>query len=210
MRRRRTLDTISFVLLFSFLLFGFSGVAAAADNPLDVVKAGVDEVVSVLQDPAYNTPERKDEQLEKIWSVIRDVFDFETIAKGTLRRHDWEKFSTEQQREFVDLFTDLIGNTYLGRLQSEYHDEKVVYKEQEMLSDSKAVVRTMVNRNSVEIPVDYRLFLKNGKWRVYNVFVENTSLVTNYRDQFSRILMRGTPADLLAKLREKSKEPERS
>ncbi len=210
MNRSRVHFLVSTVLLLPVLLFVFPGAPAAAEKPMDVIKSGVDEVVRILNDPSYDTPEKKEAQREKIWTIIRDVFDFETIAKGTLRRHDWEKFSTEQRREFVDLFTELIGNTYLDRIQSEYHEEKVVYTEQEMLTDTKAVVRTMVQRSSVEIPVDYRLFLKDGNWRVYNVFVENTSLVSNYRDQFSRILMKGTPDDLLAKLREKSKEPEQS
>ena len=196
---------LRFFLLFT-LFFMLSGVAPAAEKPIDIIKAGVDEVVTVLNDPKFDTPEKKEEQREKIWSIIREIFDFETIAKGTLRRHDWERFSEEQRRQFVDLFTDLIGTTYLGRIQSEYHDEEVVYTEQEMLSDTKAVVRTKILRDSVEIPVDYRLFLKNGNWRVYNVYVEKTSLVTNYRDQFSRILMKGTPADLIAKLKEKTKE----
>jgi len=72
-----------------------------------------------------------------------------------------------------------------------------------MLSDTTAIVRTKIIRESLEIPVDYRLILRGGAWRIYNVNVENISLVTNYRDQFSRILMRDSPAKLIEQLRER-------
>ncbi len=192
------------ILLLTVFFIVFSAAMASAEKPIDVIQTGVDKVFGILNDPAYAPEGKKDEQRDKIWTVIRSFFDFDTIAKGTLRRHDWDRFTEDQKKEFIDLFTDLIGETYLERIQGEYKNEKVVYGEQEMLSDSKAVVKTTIVRESLEIPVDYRLYLKNGNWRIYNVYVENTSLVTNYRDQFSRILMKGTPAELIEKLREKT------
>jgi len=175
----------------------------SADNPMDVIKTAVEEIVDLLKDPQYDLPEKKEEQREKIWEVVHNTFDFQTIARGTLRRHDWDSFSPDQKKEFTELFTTLLGNTYLERIQSDYRDEQVVFTEQEMLSDTTAIVRTKIIRESLEIPVDYRLILRSGAWRIYNVNVENISLVTNYRDQFSRILMRDSPAKLIEQLRER-------
>jgi phospholipid transport system substrate-binding protein len=180
-----------------------SAAPVSADNPMDVIKTAVEEIVDLLKDPQYDLPEKKDEQREKIWEVVHNTFDFQTIARGTLRRHDWDSFSQDQKKEFTELFTTLLGNTYLEKIQNDYRDEQVVFSEQEMLSDTTAIVRTKIIRESLEIPVDYRLILRSGAWRIYNVNVENISLVTNYRDQFSRILMRDSPAKLIEQLRER-------
>jgi phospholipid transport system substrate-binding protein len=75
-----------------------------------------------------------------------------------------------------------------------------------MLTDTRAVVKTNIVRASEKIPVDYRLINEDGSWKVYNVYVERTSLVSNYRDQFGRVLMSGSPADLIERLREKVKK----
>lgn len=190
-------------LLLTLIIMILFAAPSSADTPMDAIQTAVEEIVGLLKDPQYNPPEKKEEQREKIWNVVHNIFDFQTIARGTLRRHDWERFSEEQKKEFTDLFTTLLGNTYLERLQSDYRDEQVVFTEQEMLSNTTAIVRTKIIRESIETPVDYRLILRGENWRIYNVIVENISLVTNYRDQFSEMLMRDSPAQLIEKLQDR-------
>ena len=43
-----------------------------------------------------------------------------------------------------------------------------------------------------------------GKWKIYDMIVENISLVENYRSQFNRILASATFDELLKKLQEKT------
>ena len=50
------------------------------------------------------------------------------------------------------------------------------------------------------------MILKEGHWKVYDVVVENVSLVLNYRTQFNDILSKNPPEHLLETLREKVKE----
>jgi phospholipid transport system substrate-binding protein len=72
-----------------------------------------------------------------------------------------------------------------------------------MLSDTQAEIQSKIVTASKEIPIFYRMILKNGKWRVYDVVVENVSLVQNYRTQFNDILAKDTPEQLLETLRKK-------
>jgi phospholipid transport system substrate-binding protein len=197
---KRLLLTLAMMILFA--------APSSANNPMDIIQTAVEKIVDLLKDPQYDPPEKKEEQREKIWNVVHDTFDFQTIARGTLRRHDWDSFSEEQKKEFTELFTTLLGNTYLERLQSDYREEKVVFMEQEMLSDTTAIVRTKIVREGLEIPVDYRLLLRGDTWRIYNVIVENISLVTNYRNQFSEMLMRNSPAQLIEKLKDRVNKSE--
>ena len=62
------------------------------------------------------------------------------------------------------------------------------------LSDGKAV------------PVAYRMMLKNGRWVVYDVLIENVSLIKNYRSQFQDVLSRGTPEQLIDKVEARARE----
>ncbi len=194
--------------LFIPIVFLLLITPASAEEPLDVIKDAVNQIIDILKDPQYDDSDKKEEQRQKIWDVVTDIFSFNIIARGTLRRYDWERFSDKQKKEFTELFKELLGNTYLERLQSDYQNEKVVFEDQEKLSETTAMVRTKVVRNDTEIPVDYRLIFRDDRWRIYNVYVENVSLVTNYRDQFSRILMKKSPEELLEQLREKVEKPE--
>ena len=72
---------------------------------------------------------------------------------------------------------------------------------------SKVEIRTEVALNDGRrIPVSYRMLQKNGAWRVYDVLVENLSLVKNYRTQFQDILTTGTPDELIGRINEKARE----
>jgi phospholipid transport system substrate-binding protein len=74
-----------------------------------------------------------------------------------------------------------------------------------MLSDNQAEIQTKIITSSKEIPIFYRMILKDSKWKVYDVVVENVSLVQNYRTQFNDILGKNTPEQLLEILRKKVK-----
>ena len=74
-----------------------------------------------------------------------------------------------------------------------------------MLTNNQAEIQTRIVTASKEIPIFYRVILKDGKWKVYDVVVENVSLVENYRSQFNDILETDTPEQLLEILRKKVK-----
>ena len=67
-----------------------------------------------------------------------------------------------------------------------------------------AVVKTrIVSKQSTELPVDYRMFRRGDRWRVYDVTIEGVSLVANYRSQFDRILQRSSFQQLVNQVKEK-------
>lgn len=184
------------------LPFFLSSIGYSA-QPTDVLKEPMDEVVRILKDPEYKNGEKKFEQHEKLWETIQVLFDFREISIRTLARN-WKKFSKDQQKEFVEIFSEFLGNIYIERLQGEYKNEKIVFEGEEMISDTKATVKTkIVRENNIEVPVEYRMRLRNEKWRIYDVRIEGVSLVKNYRTQFKQILMKESPDQLIKRLRDK-------
>jgi phospholipid transport system substrate-binding protein len=186
------------------LLFGGSGVGLAkTPEPMDAIRKPVERGLELVNDPAYRSPEKQEELREKIWNLVKDVFDFRAISMRALGRN-WRDFSDPQRDRFTDAFTELLKNTYLDRVKGEERGEKVEFLEQEKITDNRAVVRTLLHTEDTQIPIDYSLLLRGDDWRVYDVNIEGVSMVKNYRTQFAEILNNESPDTLIQRVREKN------
>ncbi len=194
------IKTIGSVLIL--MSFGMTHLAYGA-QPLDELKGPIEQVINILRDPQYKDAAKKDLQREKMWEIARKIFDFEAIARGTLTRFRWDGFTPRQREEFTDVFTEFIGNNYFNKIQGEYHNEEVVFLKQEMFTESKARVMTKIRRESIEIPVDYSMWLRDGGWKIFNVYIEGVSLLGNYRNEFERFLTNSSIGDLISELKKK-------
>lgn len=191
-------------ILISLLMIFILSVPVYAGAPTVAVEATVNRVLDVLRDPKLKSPEAKKIKTEKLRVIYKDMFDEMEFSRRTLTRN-WKKFTPEQRVEFVNLFEQVLEKSYLDKI-LDYSNEKIVFYKETLIPEDKAEVQSKIITSSKEIPIDYRMILKDGKWKVYDVVVENVSLVQNYRTQFNEILADGTPEQLLQTLRKKVKE----
>lgn len=175
-----------------------------AGVPFDTVKGHVNEVLRVLRDPALQGEANKEVRQEKIESIADEMFDYVAVSRLTLGRN-WRKFKGDQKKEFVQLYRSVLEKAYLDRILA-YTDEKVTFGKETMLSEKKAEVQTHIITKSVEIPIYYRVYLKDGKWKVYDIIIEGISLIKNYRTQFREILANNPPEEVLKILRKKTEK----
>lgn len=193
------------ILLACLLVLQVGGVRAESLTPLETLKGPIDRIVTILNDPELRTEDQKIEQRDKIWQVARPLFDFNEISRRTLGP-DWDKFSMQEQERFTTVFSEFLGSTYIEKMQGEYHEERIVFVS-ELVRGPIALARTKLLRETLEIPIDYRMRQVDGLWKVYDVLVENgVSLVMNYRVQFKSILQKETPAQLIERLEKKLAE----
>jgi phospholipid transport system substrate-binding protein len=173
------------------------GVAA---SPAEEVRASIDKVLATLKDPRLQkNPEKRRQQIKEI---IRERFDFGEMARRSLGP-EWQRRTPEERKEFVKLFIDLLERAYISAIE----DVEAVRDLREKVDGNYAEVKTrVVDKKGVESSVDYRLHNVNGKWKVYDVLVENVSLVNNYRDQFNRILTRYSYEELIRRMKAKQFE----
>jgi phospholipid transport system substrate-binding protein len=198
------LKTISGALVIFLLIL--MPASAGSTDPITTVKGPIDSVITILNDPQYKAAGTKVAQRNQIWKTVKSIFDFNEISRRAVARN-WSGFSNTEKGQFVDVFADFLGNTYIDKIQGEYHNEKIVYLGQDFYSDEYAEVKTQILRETVEIPVYYRMRKGNdGSWKVYDIIVEGVSLVKNYRTQFASILKKETPAQLIQRLNEKLAE----
>ena len=175
-----------------------------AGVPFDTVKGHVNEVLRVLRDPALQGDAKEEAKQEKIEAIADEMFDYVALSRLTLGRN-WKKFNSDQKKEFIQLYRSILEKAYMDRILS-YTDEEVTFGKETMLSEKKAEVQTHIITKSVEIPIFYRVYLKDGKWKVYDVIIEGISLVKNYRTQFRDILANNPPEEVLKILRKKTEK----
>lgn len=187
-----------------FLLISIPSLAYG-EQPLNHLQKHIEQAMTILKDPQYDNPSKKELQRSKIWKIIQGIFDLEEMAKRTLA-HNWKRFSPQEKKEFVDVFSGFLGDNYIRKIQGGFKEEKVAYLNQEMLTDSKALVKTKIVRETTEIPVNYGMLKETDTWKVYDVIIEGVSLVANYRSQFSGILMKESPARLIEMIKKKIKQ----
>ena len=74
------------------------------------------------------------------------------------------------------------------------------------IEGEKAEVETFVKTRSADIPLRYKLFRKAGRWLVYDVVIEEVSLVRNYRSTYDEIVRKEGFSGLFARMEEKIRE----
>ena len=193
----KSLIVFSILMLFLFILPAYAGA------PLDTVQADVNKVLDVLRDPKLKADSAKEAKKERLRTIYEQMFNEAELSRRTLTRN-WNNLNSAQQQEFIQLFRQVLERAYIDKILS-YTNEKIVFSREVTLSNDQAEVQTKIITSSKEIPIFYRVILKDGSWKVYDVVVENVSLVQNYRSQFNSILAKNTPDQLLEILREKVK-----
>jgi len=187
----RMIKGVIFTLAVIFLL-GRGKVFAT--TPMEQVQSAIQQVMTLA------TNSDGEERNDTLRNALMPRFDWREMARQVLGRR-WSGIA-ERQDEFVSVFTEFVGNSYIGTIGS-YHDEKILFVGERMEKNLAQVDTKIVSRKGETTSVTYRLHRVQEDWKIYDVVVEDISIVANYRSQFERILAKGSFDDLLKRLREK-------
>jgi phospholipid transport system substrate-binding protein len=132
----------------------------------DQIRAAVEKVVAIFQDPHLKPDARKNERQTKLREAIEPNFDFEEMAKRSLGSH-WQSRSPEEQARFVTLFTHLLEASYLDKIES-YVGEKFLYL-RETQEGGFVEVATKIIDQGEEVAINYKLHSADGSWKIYDV-----------------------------------------
>jgi phospholipid transport system substrate-binding protein len=179
------------------VLLAAAGTATAA-GPTETVQTAVQQVFSSQNGPAVKTLSTAERRAD-VRKITDSLFDFSDMSERSLGSA-WTQASPAQQQEFIRLFSTLIANAYLSRIE-QYAGEPITYVGEKIDGDEASVQSRVMTPKGAEVALDYRLYRADGRWAVYDIFVEGISLVGSYKAQFNRIIQRGSFADLLKQLR---------
>jgi phospholipid transport system substrate-binding protein len=182
----------------SYLL---AGAPVSAGAPADEVKATLDNVLGVLQDASFKGADKQKDRRAKLKNIIYPKFDFAEMAKRSLGTN-WARRSAEEQKTFVALFTELIESSYVDAIES-YEGEKIAIANERQDKSFAEVSTRIISKKGDPFAIDYKLHQSDGSWKVYDVVVENISLVNNYRSQFNRVIAKNSYEELVNRMKEK-------
>jgi phospholipid transport system substrate-binding protein len=200
-------SVLKFLVGASFLATLYSGGAFASSDmaPDLLVKQTADDVLTIIK----NDKEIQAGNQQKLYAVAEEKilpnFDFDRVCRMVLGKN-WKSATPEQQASFQKEFRSLLLRTYSVAL-GKYKDQVIEYKPMRSEPDAKNVsVKTQILQSGGQpVAVDYSLVKGANGWKVYDIVIENVSLVTNYRSQFSSEIRQNGIDSLNTKLADKNK-----
>jgi phospholipid transport system substrate-binding protein len=178
--------------------------AAPQAGPRDAVEAAVGRFMTIVQNGRPDAAIDADRS-GQIQQIVREMFDFDEISRRTLSRH-WQTLQRKEQAEFVTLFRDLLERAYLTQMEAA-GGEKITFLSEAMEPGGSAIVRSKVTtRQGSEIPLDYRMHVRDESWRIYDVVVQGISFIASYQTQFDRVIRAESYGALRARLLKKATE----
>lgn len=195
---RRRVVALGLLYLFFCILMP---APSRAGGPTEQVRATLDKVLIITRNPKPQSQAQKDDLRAQLAQVIYPRFDFTEMAKRALGPH-WGRRSSEEQREFVKIFAELLGKSYAERIESSTN-QNILYTREIEDKDYAQVDTKIVSEKYAEFSINYKLHSVDKEWKVYDIVIEDISLVNNYRSQFDRVIARSSFEELVRMMKEK-------
>lgn len=180
-------------------------VAYAEMAPDVLAKTTTNDVLRIVRQDKDIKNGNSKKTLELVEQKILPNFDFQHMTQLAVGKH-WESASAEQQRALVNEFRTLLVKTYSSALSSAA-DYKIEFKPFSAApGDKEVTVNTEVSKpGAPPIPIDYRMEKGASGWKVFDVAVDNVSLVTTYRKSFNSEVRKTGIEGLIAALQRRNK-----
>jgi phospholipid transport system substrate-binding protein len=148
--------------------------------------------------------------LGKLYRMVDEIvlphFDFERMSQLVLGKH-WRDAAAEQRTRFTGEFKQLLVRTYATAL-FDYTGQKIVYKPLHANpADTDVVVKTEIETGTgPAVPMHFAMW-KNGagEWKVFDVRIDGVSLVTNYRNSYSKTIQTEGLETLIGQIADKNR-----
>ena len=88
------------------------------------------------------------------------------------------------------------SNNLLGKYKLNFDKETV--------KKTEGYVHCTVDKDDIEVDIEYKLTKKKDGWKIYDVIVDEASLVQNYKSQFTRFIQKHSFSALLSKMKKKT------
>ena len=185
----------------ALMLFALPAPAPAQETPDVLVKKTVDDVLGVIK-------QTKDQRklIEAAEQKVLPHFDFKQMTQLTVGRA-WSQASAAQQEALERAFRTLLVRTYTAALATTSGETKVDVKPAAKTEGDETMVRTLASEPGRKpVQIDYRMAKTANGWKVYDVVVENLSLVTSYRSSFQSEIARSGIDGLIKSIEAKNQK----
>ena len=199
-RHSVVVGAITLVMLVAFCSMGLS-TATAQTTAKAATQEFITQALQILRDKQKSVQQKRRE----LKPLMEARFDATEMARSTLGYH-WRSLTPEQRVDFTQLFKTFIEAAYLDKVQ-DYSGQQVQFGQSRSVGQGyEEVDTTIVQAGQNPIPVTYLLEQTSNGWKVYDVTVDNISIIANYRNQFNRVINEQGFPKLMADLRSKEQQ----
>jgi phospholipid transport system substrate-binding protein len=195
----------SFLIALVFTFAGVSPALAADIAPDAFARSVTDEVLAIIRADKDLQSGNREKLMKLAEAKLLPHFNFPRMTQLAVGR-SWRQATPEQQKILIEEFRNLLVRTYTTAF-TQYRNETVDYRPARMSpGDTDVVVKSLINRPGGQpIAVDYNMEKSGASWKVYDVKIENVSLVENYRNTFNSEIQRSGVDGLIKVLTDKNR-----
>jgi phospholipid transport system substrate-binding protein len=156
----------------------------AVDELTRLVRETTESLFKAIEEKGL-TPESDEGIVALVDEIVSPHVDYARASQWVLGKH-WRRASPEQQRQFIEEFRRLLTRMYANSI-LEFSDVPIAYlRESENGNGDEAAVRTLIEpEGKAPIHIGYRLHNEHGAWKLFDIIVDGTSLVSTHRAVFS-------------------------
>lgn len=187
--------------LFLILSFGIAASAAASTAPDEALKGTTEQLQKLIA--ANYKAYRAD--LPKFYAAVDEVvvprFDVPYIAQLVLATN-YKAASDDQRKRFADAFKNMMVRAYANAMLDNYSSIKIEWLPVRLGDgDKTALVNTTMKSDSGQAyAIGFRVRKVGEDWKVFDIAVENISLITNFRTQLNAEIKKNGLDDVIARM----------
>lgn len=187
----------SIVVLFVAMFLALPLMANELDDLKITMQSKVDEIMKTLKNPKL----LQCEQDMKISQLADGMFDYELMAKLSIGKRNWRKFSASQRKEFIELFVVRMKESYTQKAHL-LSDEKVTIEDAVQVKPKRVYLTVLIHGSKNNTDIKYKYYKdRSGKWLIYDVEIAKISILQTYRAQFAEVLSSKSVEELLHELK---------
>ena len=188
---------------------GVAGDVRAPSGPMSVLKKSDSALKKLFARRAPSWSPEADAKRGEMRKIVSGFLDFEELARRSLARH-WDNLSAKQRTEFVSTLRDLIERSYIKQVHGSPNYDLVFDKEtiEGNEADVTATLHSVERGKKVDVAIEYKLLIKEGRWLGYDVITDEQSMLENYRAEFNKIINKESFDALLKRMKKKLEEKE--
>ena len=205
-----TAPIVKYIIRIALCLVLIPQLAGAVEKPQAVVQNGAEQVREILKKTVVKGSAEEQAQKTKLKKVVDGFLDYRELSIRSLGPH-WKERTPVEQRDFVQLLRDLIDASYTGAIRNNIKFEMKYLPEEIDADGVNASVPTVASAKTskgkvVSMDILFHMYLKDGKWMIYDIEFDDLSLVRHYRSEFNRKIKKESYAALIEAMKKKLDE----
>jgi phospholipid transport system substrate-binding protein len=171
---------------------------AADESAVGFMKERQTELVSLIH--KGNAPDNT----KKIENTFDAILDYDALAQGSLESQ-WAERSDAERKEFQETLKKLVQRAYRKNLDRTASYD-VSFDGESKQGDGmlvKTTAKSRTNAREEPISIDYIVHKVGSVWRIEDIITEGSSLIKNYRQQFTRIIKKDGFPELMRRMKAK-------